>query len=151
MEQFVRDNLGRHKQFALGTVDENGSPWTVCLNLAYDEKFNIVWKSSKQTDHSKHISTNPQVAICVFSEIEGVGDFGFYAKATAYEVTDEEELKRLVEIRFTRAGKQTPNITELSGNSPMRLYYAEIQEAWVNDNRHLKTPVNLEVLRNAEL
>lgn len=124
MEQFVKDNIRQHKQFALATVDEKGSPWVVCLNLAYDEKFNVIWKSSKETEHSKHIAKNPNVSICVFSETEGVGDFGFYAKAVAYEVTNEAELNKFIDIRFTKAGKPAPNILELSGDSPMRLYYA---------------------------
>lgn len=42
IRKFVLDNLDRHKQFALGTVDETGKPWAVCLNLAYDDKFNII-------------------------------------------------------------------------------------------------------------
>ncbi len=147
MEQFVRDNLARHKQFALATVDETGKPWVVCLNLAYDEKFNFIWKSSKETEHSKHIAANPNVAICVFSETEEVGDFGFYTKALAHEVVDGEELVRLIDLRFTQAGKPTPELSEVSGDSLMRLYYAEIDEAWVNDNRHLKIAVNLDELR----
>ena len=151
MEQFVKDNLGRHKQFALATVDETGSPWVVCLNLAYDEKFNIIWKSSKETEHSRHITKNPYVSVCVFSETEDVGDFGFYAKAIAHEVTNDDELNKLIVARFTKANKPAPNISELSGDSPMRLYYAEIQEAWANDDRHLKVPINIGVLRNAEL
>jgi uncharacterized protein YhbP (UPF0306 family) len=147
IKKFITDNIGRHKQFALATVDEQGKPWAVCLNLAYDEKFNIIWKSLKTTEHSKHVSANPDVAICIFSETEGVGDFGLYLKAKAREVTDDEELRRLIDVRFTQKGKPAPDVSEFLGDSPARLYYAEVTEAWVNDDRHLKQVVDLEALR----
>lgn len=147
IKKFITDNIDRHKQFALATVDEQGKPWTVCLNLTHDDQFNIIWKSVKTTEHSRHIQAHPDVAICIFSETDGVGDFGLYMKARAREVTDVDEIKRLIDIRFTQKGKPTPDVAEFQGDAPARLYYAEVTEAWVNDDRHLKQPVDLDFLR----
>ena len=146
--KFVLDNLPRHKQFALGTIDENGSPWVVCLNLAYDDKLNIIWKSKKDTEHSKHIATNKNVSICVYSNDEKVGDFGFYTKVVAHEVSDEKELEKCLDFRYKRKNKEIPPLSELLGDSDARIYIAEIREAWVSDNRHLKTKVDMKVLRS---
>ncbi len=142
---FVLDNLPRHKQFALATVDSEGAPWCVCLNLSYDSDVNIIWKSLKDTQHSEHIKKNPQVSITVFSETEDVGDFGFYTKAVAHEVVDTNELKRLLEVRFR--GKTVPPVEDFLDESPLRIYVATIEAAWVNDDRHNKSEVDLLTLR----
>lgn len=145
--EFIRDHVDEHKQFALATVGQDGQPWLVCLNLAYDEQFNIIWKSEKDTVHSQHVRANPSAAICIFSEDTERGDFGLYAKAQAQEISDEQELKRLLQIRFGRKGKPVPPIGSFIDDATSRIYYAQIKEMYFNDNRHLKTKVDLEVLR----
>lgn len=144
--RFIRENIGRHKQFALGTVDSAGQPWVVCLNLAYDDKLNIIWKSEKSTEHSNHIQNNPTVSICIFSETDEVGDFGFYARAVAREITDEEELRQAIKIRFEDKGKLAPPIEEFIGNSKVRLYKAILSDLWLNDDVHEKIKIDLEKL-----
>lgn len=146
--QLVKDNIGRHKQFVLATVDEQGKPWAVCLNLCYDEQFNVIWKSVKDTEHSKHVRARPDVAICIFSETPELGDFGIYMKARAHEVSDEDEARRLIDLRFTKRGRPTPDVSHFLGDGPERLYYAEVTEAWINTDDHIKTPVDLIHLRH---
>lgn len=148
IREFIKANIGRHGEFALGTVDENGNPWVVCLNLSYDENFNIIWKSVNFTQHSKYIQTNPNVGICVFSRTTEVGDFGLYAKAVAHEVADEAELRHVIDVRFTQKGEPTPDVSKFTGDSPVRLYVAEIKEAWVNDDSHKKYQIDLNILRS---
>lgn len=146
--KFILDNLPRHKQFALATINSDGSPWVVCVNLAYDDQVNFIWRSLKSTEHSKNVNARPYVSMCVFSEIPEVGDFGYYCKAVAHEVNDEEELKRLLAVRY--AGKEAPPTSEFLGDAPGRLYYTKVTEAYINDDRHIKTRVDLKVLkRNA--
>ena len=143
---FINNNLARHTQFAIGTIDDNGKPWVVCVNLTVDQKFNFIWKSQKTSEHSKYILKRPAVSICVFSETEDIGDFGYYCQAVAHEVNDEEELKKLLDIRFKQKGKPVPPIEEFLGESNTSLYYAEVSDAWVNDSRHLKVSVDLKTL-----
>lgn len=145
--EFVLHNLIKHKQFALGTTDRDNAPWVVCLNLIFDNRLNFIWKSKLDTLHSNHLINNPEVAICVFSESEDVGDFGFYAKAISHAVTDEEELKQCLQVRYAAQGKETPPINTFLASADQRIYMAEISEAWVNDDRHIKLPVNLQLLR----
>ena len=145
--KFVRSNIFQHGQFTLSTVDADGNPWTTCLNLCFDHQFNVMWKSRTDTEHSQNIKKHPQISLCVFSVRHEVGDFGFYAKGTAREVTDVEELRHLLEIRYTNQGRPTPSINSFLGDSASRMYIAEITQAWVNDDRHLKTEVDLAALR----
>ena len=145
--KFVLENLPSHKQCALATTGGNGAPWVVCVNLTYDKQLHFIWKSRTDALHSQYLRERPAVSICVFSENEMRGDFGFYATATAHEVTDSAELEHLIDIRFTQKGKPAPAPNELLGDSPMRLYVAELHEAWINDDQHIKSPVDLDFLR----
>jgi hypothetical protein len=142
---FVFKNLPRHKQLALATVGEDGKPWVVCVNLAFDGRINFIWRSLMASEHSKNVNARPEVSICVFSETAEVGDFGFYCNATAHEVNDEAELIRLLTVRYS--GREIPPVSDFLGDSPGRIYYARVGEAWVNDDRHKKTKLDLEVLR----
>jgi uncharacterized protein YhbP (UPF0306 family) len=147
--RFVAGQLPRHKQFVLATVDELGKPWVVALNLTIDEQCNVIRQSKKDTEHSQHIRHNPIVAISIFSETEEVGDFGFYAKAVAREVTDESEVAKLLHLRFARQNRPVPHVSDYIGQADYRLYHAQLQEAWVNEERHRKTPVDLPLLKRA--
>jgi hypothetical protein len=83
----------------------------------------------------------------VFSETKQFGDFGFYAYATAKEISDKKELEKLLTLRYSSKNKPTPPITKFLGPAPMRLYRAKLTKAWVNDDGHVKTKAVLNVLR----
>ncbi|MBI3626701.1 pyridoxamine 5'-phosphate oxidase family protein, partial [Candidatus Uhrbacteria bacterium] len=146
--KFILAGLMRHDLFALGTTYESQQPRIVCLNLSFDAQLNIIWKSQKKAAHSRHIDNNAKAAICIFSKDEELGDFGFYTQVIAREVKDEIELKKCLDIKYKAKGKAIPPIDNFVGNAPERIYVAEIQKAWVNDSRHLKTEVDLDTLRN---
>jgi len=143
---FILDNLPRHRQLTLGSVDSSGQPWVVCVNLAYDEDLNLIWKSLEASEHSKNVRADSRVSICIFSQTTNHGDFGFYTKAVAHEVAAEDELRRCLEAR-SKKGEPLPDLAKFLPPSTVRLYCAEIKEAWIIDDRHLKTQVDLTVLR----
>ena len=140
---FVFDNLPRIKEFSLATIGRDGQPWVVALNLCYDENLTIIWHSRRDTEHSQHIEQNPNVAICIYDDFDDIGDFGFYAKAHAREVTDPAELAKLLKVRFESKGKPVPPIEDYSGKSPDRIYTATLREAWVNDQSKAKRKLDL--------
>lgn len=147
--KFILENLPRHRQFALGTVDEAGRPWVVCIGLTYDDQLNVIWKSRTDAEHSKHILKNPNVSMCIFSRTEENGEFGFYTRAIAREISDKEELTTCLDWKYAKKGREVPPASSLLSESQYRIYLAEIKEAWVTDDRHLKIGVDLVVLRNA--
>ncbi len=147
--KFVLENLPRHKEFVLATIGQDDLPWVVCLNLTIDNGVNIIWQSKKDTEHSKHIALNPHVSLCIFSNTELASDFGFYAKGVAHEVKDAIELGHCLDYRFTRKEKLVPAPDDFSGDAEYRMYVAELHEAWVTDEEHLKTPIDLDVLKSA--
>lgn len=140
---FVFDNLPRIKEFSLATIDENELPWVVALNLCYDDNLTVIWHSRKDTKHSRHIQYNPNVAICIYKDFDDIGDFGLYASAQASEVTDPEELEKLLKLRFESKNKPVPSIDAYSGDSPDRIYIAKPSEVWVNDQSKVKRKLDL--------
>ncbi len=144
---YVLEHLHRHHLVALATTDENGQPRAVCVNLSVDDQANIVWKSAVDTVHSMHIKERPSIGICVFSRTTEEGEFGFYAKARAREVTDSAELTRCLNARFAQRGKPVPPHSEFQSDAPYRIYIAELTEAWINNEEHAKVVVDLDVLK----
>ena len=147
VSKFILDNLGRHSLMAIATVDNQNLPWVVCVNLSYDNNLNIYWKSATAANHSKNISYNQNVSICIFSHSSEVGDFGFYCKSYAHEVLSEDELKLAIDVKYTKKGLPTPPASDFLDSSNRRMYCAVITEAWINDDRHMKTLVDLDELR----
>lgn len=139
--EFILRNLSRIKRFTLGTIDDDGRPWVVELKLAFDENLHIIWHSKKGTEHSKHIAARPDVAICMADDFDDIGDFGLYARARAYEITDEAELAEKLAIRSHHINRPLPLPAAYLGGSPDRLYCAVINEAWVNDQSKIKRRV----------
>ena len=142
---FILQNLPSHKMLALATVGADGKPWAVCVHTAFDMHVGFIWRSQVSAEHSKNIQARPDVSICAFSNSPKIGDFGFYCNAVAKEVGDEAELTKLLAIFYQ--GREVPKVSEFTGDSLARLYYALPTEAWVTDDRHKKTAVDLEVLR----
>jgi hypothetical protein len=146
---FLTKHLPRHGLFSLATVCEDGQPWNVCLNLSWDHGLGIIWKSRADTLHSGNIRRDSRVAICIFSSVAGEGDFGLYIIAEAREVTDPDELRALLHLRYTARSQPAPDVTAFLGASPDRIYLARPQEAYLSDDRHTKLRLNLEVVRQA--
>lgn len=146
--QFILCQLVQHKHFVLATTDDDGTPWAVYLGFVLDKNLDFIWLSKRGTEHSKHIRARKTVSVGVFSKTEDIGDFGLYCKATAREITEAEEIKESLQLYFELKGKPVPNVTAFTGDTDMRVYKAEIQQAWVNDDSHIKREVNLQALRS---
>jgi hypothetical protein len=154
----VLSQIPRHKQIVLATVQDDGSPWAVSLNWRSDKQLNFVWKSRIDAVHSANIRRDGRAAICITSETESEGEFGFYCIGMAHEVNEDDELRELFAIRYgdgksrVRAHEQSEerqnSVNDLRGSADHRLYYFEIKQAWLNENQHTKQSVNLDILRS---
>ena len=149
VKRFITDGLPHHPQCVVATTDDTGQPWAVCVAFGHDNQFNIFWRSVRDTEHSRHLRARPDIAICIFSDTDERGEFGLYLKAKAHEVTDPAEAQRLLEHLAARKNRSPEDPAKYQNPSPLRLYYATVTAAWINDDSHVKTPVDLEVLRHA--
>lgn len=145
---FVSRCIARHNLIALATTNQDGTPWVVCVNLTMDNNLNFIWRSDKNAEHSQNIAKNSAVSICVFSQLPDIGDFGFYSQATAREISDHNKLVNAIDVKYQQKGLPVPPISDFVGESNLRLYSAQVTSAWVNDDQHIKTKIDLDVIKN---
>lgn len=101
MENDILPIVGMVQVGSLGTVNDDGSPWSTPLHFAFgDDK--IVWLSAEHTQHSVNIERDPRVSIVVWSNTEVENVKGVYVQTTARKVTGVEEVaaRQLYAARF---------------------------------------------------
>lgn len=120
----------------LATADADGDPWVTPVWFAHDELDRIYWLSWPGSKHSRLIEGRGEVALTVFDS-HAVPNEGtaFYATARARQCLDEH-LDAALEVLNRRSLAQ--GIGELTrervtGDSRLRVYVAEITQAWVLD------------------
>jgi nitroimidazol reductase NimA-like FMN-containing flavoprotein (pyridoxamine 5'-phosphate oxidase superfamily) len=120
----------------LATADADGAPWATPVWFAHDDLDRVYWLSWPGSRHSRLIEQRPEIALTVFDST-AVPNQGtaFYATASARQCS-EAELDDALEVvnRRSRAqgiGEFAP--ARVTGGSRLRLYVAEVTEAWVLD------------------
>lgn len=117
----------------ISSVDKNGEPWAAPVWYVFDEDYNIYWWSPTEAQHSRNISTNPNIYVTIFDSTlpEGEG-IGLYLRAQAGEISDDE-----LDVAIERYNKSTSvfklDRENCTGNAPTRMYKAVIKESWTND------------------
>lgn len=147
--RFVTENLARHAYAVISTINEDGSPWAVCVAVNVSPQLEIVWLSRTDTLHSRNIERDERVSICIYSKSEETGDFGFYARAKAHAVDDPIERAACIDLKTSQNGKAPPD-SVVSGEAPLRFYKAVADAVWVNDDTHQKQPIDLGGLYDAD-
>lgn len=146
---FLVEHLPRHGHFSLATVAADGQPWNVCLDLSWDHGLGIIWKSRADANHSQNVRRDGRVAVLVYSSTPDHGDFALYMTAQAHEVTDPDELRALLHLRYTARSRPMPAAANFTGDAPDRLYIARPIDAYLSDDRHEKMRLDLDVVRRA--
>lgn len=74
----------------IASITPEGNPWNSPVFAIHDEKYNFIWNSSIEAQHSKNISQNPNIFIVVYNSNvkEGEG-FGVYIEAESKELQDQ--------------------------------------------------------------
>lgn len=129
--------LLEHTSFVvLATADADGNPWATPVWSASDGLDRLFWVSWAGSRHSLHIEQRPEIALTVFdSTVVPNEGAAFYATAHAWQCP-EDQLDNGLRIFNRRARAQRINEfgrERITGDSRLRLYVAEIAEAWVLD------------------
>jgi hypothetical protein len=126
-----------HTSYAvLATADDDGSPWATPVWFAHDGLDRVYWVSWPGSRHSLLIEQRPDVALTVFdtnaAPHEGTG---FYATAQARQCPMEQldDGLEVLNRRLLAQGIGAFTRQRVTGESRLRLYVAEITEAWVLD------------------
>lgn len=120
----------------LGTADDAGNPWTTPVWFAPEGLTRFYWASWPGARHSELIAARPRIALTVFdSNATPNQGTAFYATALARECS-ADEIAHGLEVFNQRATEQgiplfTPD--RITAPARLRLYVADINEAWVLD------------------
>jgi uncharacterized protein YhbP (UPF0306 family) len=120
----------------LATADATGRPWATPVWFAADGLDRLYWLSWPGTRHSMLIDRRPEIALTVFdSTVAPNTGTAFYATARARRCTadDMDEALRIVNRRALAQGIGESTLAHVTTESRLRLYVAEIIEAWVLD------------------
>lgn len=132
----ARSILDETSYVVLATADAVGTPWATPVWFAHDGLDRLFWLSWPGSRHSEFIDQRPEVALTVF-DTTAVPNEGtaFYARAHARQCPDDriEDGLRVVNRRSLTQGIGEFTRAKVSGESRLRLYVADIAEAWVLD------------------
>ncbi len=120
----------------LATASEDGRPWASPVWFAHDGLDRLYWVSWPGSRHSQHIAHRPEIAVTVF-DTRAVPNQGtaFYAVAQARECPDDDLDEGLLIFNRRARSQGLGQFTRqrVTGDARLRLYVAEVEEAWVLD------------------
>jgi uncharacterized protein YhbP (UPF0306 family) len=120
----------------LATADADGVPWATPVWFAHDDLDRLYWLSWPGSRHSQLIEQRPEIALTVFDS-NAVPNQGtaFYATARARRCPDAQLDDGLAVVNRRSSAQGIGEFTRerISGGSRLRLYVAEITQAWVLD------------------
>jgi len=132
----ARTVLDETSYVVLATADAEGTPWATPVWFAHDNLDRLYWLSWPGSQHSQFIEQRPEVALTVF-DTNAVPNQGtaFYATARARLCPAEQVDDGLgvLNRRLREQGVGEVGRERITGESRLRLYVAEIVEAWVLD------------------
>lgn len=132
----ARSILAATSYVVLATADDTGHPWATPVWFAADAVDRLYWLSWPGARHSVLIERRPEIALTVFdSTVLPHTGTAFYASARARQCADEDvdEALRIYNRRSIAEGFGEFTRQQVSGESRLRPYVAEIIEAWVLD------------------
>ena len=130
------DLVARNRYVVLATADEHGRPWATPVWFAPDGLDRILWLSRPGSRHSQLIARRPEIALTVFDSSRPSDEAAaFYAVGTARECTEHLLDAALAHLnrRSQEQGLPTFRREDVTEPARLRLYVAEISEAWVLD------------------
>ena len=103
IDQEVGVFLATSRTLALATVDERSQPHACNVQYAIDDSLRLVWVSSPNSEHSRHIEKDARVAATVYGHDDRAHNIhGLQIRGTAERLTDPGECNAAWELYTTR-------------------------------------------------
>lgn len=132
----ARSILDTISYVVLATADDTGSPWATPVWFAADGLDRLYWVSWPGSRHSVLIDGRPEIALTVFDSTAAPGAASaFYATARARQCPEAgiDEALRVFNRRCAAEGTEEFTRDRVTGEARLRMYVAEIADAWVLD------------------
>ena len=131
----AKEIIEKIQYITIASVTENGMPWNSPVFSTYDENFNFYWGTHSDSQKAKNIRANSNVFLVIYDSTvpSGTGE-GVYIKATARQISDPGEVRRVFELLKDRHATSFWDFAAVSEEGPIRLFKAVPQQAWMNDD-----------------
>ncbi|MDE9364794.1 pyridoxamine 5'-phosphate oxidase family protein [Luteipulveratus sp. YIM 133132] len=132
----ARQILASTSYVVLATADADGSPWATPVWFAAEGLDRLFWVSWPGSRHSLLVEQRPQIALTVFdSTVVPNNGAAFYATARAQQCPDDQLDHGLEVLNRRSLAQNLGGFTRerLTAAARLRLYVAEISDAWVLD------------------
>ncbi len=116
----------------VATVNEDGSPLSSPVFMAFDGLLHGFWSSSPESMHSKNIARDPRIFLAIFDSKEGHSGLFLSGKATVLNEPGPilAALERLAKLKGSLYGGMGDVGHYIEG--PQRIYEFIPEKAWVN-------------------
>jgi len=129
----------------MASVTPEGMPWISPLWTVYDEESNFYWTSSPDSQHSINILNKDDVFITIYDSSVTSDGWALYAFAEAYELKDETEIQKAINIFYKRKGKSPRPVEDFINDAPRRMYKAVTTKFWINDYDKNRVPADFKI------
>ena len=120
----------------IGTLDPDGTPRLSPVRFVADGMRDLYWASAHRAQHSRNLALRPAIQVVIYnSAAENDRGEGVYLDAKASEVPADSIESTLARLSARRGTGQGPAPTDFRGQSPMRLYHAEVSSCDVHVSR----------------
>lgn len=134
------------RYMTLATASANGRPWATPVWFAHHGYEELWWVSRPGSRHSLNLAVRPQAGIAVFDSTVPISTGqGVYVEAVAGEAPGEDLARGLaVYSRCSEAeGGRAWGPDDVTGAAHLRLYRAQVVEAFVLSPEDERVPVDL--------
>ena len=129
----AREIIEKISYVTIATVSEDGMPWNAPVFAAYDKNYNFYWGTYRGSQKSKNINNNKNVFLVIYDSASAPGKGGgIYIKATATELSDQNEIEFAHKLLRGRHVVPYWKIEQVQGEAPIRLYKAVPEKVWMN-------------------
>lgn len=129
----ARELLATSRHVSIATVNEDGSPHNSPVRFLYDPKLtHIYWDSHPDSMHSKNVVRTGKIFAALYDRNERGG---LYMQGERAHELSGRELEKALKVHNAFRVKEKAEPLPLSyytGESPQRMWGAEIARLWVN-------------------
>lgn len=123
----------------IASVTPEGMPWNSPVYSAFDDDYNFYWGTHIDSQKAKNIQNNENVFLVIYDSTvpPGTGE-GVYVQAKSRQLSEPDEIQHAYETLRNRRPTHFWEPEAFSEEGPIRLFIAEPQKAWMNDEDNKK-------------
>ena len=130
-KKLILENIDKSLHLSLATSHEN-KPWVSEVHFAYDDNFNLYWRSLPSTRHSKEITANPNVAGNIVKQHRLEDSVvGLYFEGTAKVLGPGPELDDAFKALSGRIGVTEADLEEAKQPEGHRFYKITVENWYI--------------------